>query len=139
VAHCRSQAASRRLQPLQIDIAMRDETERTGFSGPGTGLTRDARRRPATMGNASLPYIAPAAVAQPKPRGTVGETAWNTAQPVPTQNAGRTKAAPQPELVSPNVASVFDGDTLADHIGSILDDLAADVNGAWSKYDDPFA
>jgi hypothetical protein len=88
---------------------------------------------------AALPHVAPAAVAQPQPRGAVGETAWNTAQPVPEQNAGRTKAAPQPEPVAPNAASVFDGDALADDIASILDDLAAHVNDAWSKYDDPFA
>jgi len=41
----------RRLQPMQIDIAMRDETGRAGFSWPGTGLTHDDRRRLATMGN----------------------------------------------------------------------------------------
>lgn len=44
-------AVERRLRPMEVDIALTDESGRAGYGWPGCALTGDDRRRLATMGN----------------------------------------------------------------------------------------
>lgn len=44
-------AIDRRLRPMQMDIALTDETGRAGYAWPGSALTGDDQRRLATMEN----------------------------------------------------------------------------------------
>jgi hypothetical protein len=44
-------AVERRLWPMELDIALTDETGRAGFAWPGSALTGDDQRRLATMEN----------------------------------------------------------------------------------------